>query len=149
MPSWVYFMQDVETGLIKIGESRNPPGRKTQIEQSAQCRLEILATIPQPVPIERLLHFRFEYCRVHGEWFRPDPELLALIDDYRCRFDLMYKYGRGEENLRAALEASSGLAEQSLTLYDKNRHLTHINRTLIILGILQIIALVSLALSPL
>jgi hypothetical protein len=89
--SYVYFIRDEKTGNIKIGQSINPDQRRKAIETEFGCKMTILATIAQIVPVEALLHNKFSHLHVRGEWFRPDPELLEMIETYKGRVDIEVK----------------------------------------------------------
>jgi predicted DNA-binding protein len=69
----VYFAE--RDGLIKIGWSYNVPNRIMAL------RAELIGAIPGDRSIESSVHARFEHLRVHGEWFRPEVDLLAYIHD--------------------------------------------------------------------
>ena len=76
----VYFIQGCETQRIKIGISNNVGSRLKGIQSSEP--LKLLAVIKQGgKDLERRLHEKFEGLRVHGEWFRPDPQLLEYIGE--------------------------------------------------------------------
>ena len=74
----VYFIQGCETQRIKIGISHDVDSRLKGIQSSEP--LKLLAVIKQGgKDLERRLHEKFQGLRVHGEWFSPDPQLLAYI----------------------------------------------------------------------
>jgi hypothetical protein len=83
----VYFVQAVELRLIKIGSAKRVWRRLSAIRVGSPDRLNLLGVIPtdQPVKLERELHEAFDYARSHGEWFNPNPELLALIAEHTER----------------------------------------------------------------
>ena len=74
----IYFIQDT-AGNIKIGHANDVKGRFRSLQTAHATKLHLLATIPGNVDDERKLHKRFAAHRLGGEWFRPAPELLALI----------------------------------------------------------------------
>lgn len=80
----VYYVQRADS-LIKIGYT----GRPLQYRLSALRRehgpLEVLATHKGGRDAEDAQHKRFKDCRVTGEWFRPEPELLAHIERINSR----------------------------------------------------------------
>lgn len=76
---YVYFIQAGVDGPIKIGWSRQVKSRAATIQSWEPVRLVPLATLRGPVATEQALHRRFGSLRLHGEWFRPDPVLLAYI----------------------------------------------------------------------
>jgi hypothetical protein len=80
--SYLYFIQCKATRLIKIGITQG----------SLEARLRaILSMSPMPLEFDRLgvmrgwraterkLHGRFAHLRHHGEWFRPEADLLDFI----------------------------------------------------------------------
>jgi len=84
--NYVYFMQNPANGHIKIGQSAHPDKRKKQVQRDVGARLKILATL-EDVPLERVLHERFDKYRLYGEWFRPAPELVKFIEANEGRAD--------------------------------------------------------------
>lgn len=115
---FVYFMRNTENGLIKIGQSHHPSVRLHQIEDQVGARLELLATIPQPVPIEKLLHFKFAHLQDHGEWFNPGDDLLEMIAVYGDRPDLV---GGGDSMTviqNEFLNERVGILEQMKDIYE-------------------------------
>jgi hypothetical protein len=69
----VYFAQRASDGLIKIGWSRS-----VKIRMSA-VQAKVIGAVPGERAEEKVLHDRFARLRVHGEWFKPDPELMDYI----------------------------------------------------------------------
>jgi hypothetical protein len=77
--SYVYFIQGVNGGPIKIGHSANPQRRLKDLRTSQPLR--ILATMMGGRKKENELHRLFSSSRTHGEWFEPTRELLSFIDE--------------------------------------------------------------------
>lgn len=77
--SVVYFLRDPEDGQIKIGTSVDPASRIRGIRTMRGREVALVATIPGSHEVETGLHKRFAHCRGIGEWFRPEPDLLAFI----------------------------------------------------------------------
>ena len=76
----IYFIQGEMTQNIKIGVSKNPERRMRSLESSEP--LNLLAIIKEGGTVkEKKLHRQFKHLRLHGEWFRPDKELLEFIDN--------------------------------------------------------------------
>lgn len=75
----VYFIQQGEFGLVKIGYSKNPTHRLMVLQTAHGERLSMRACAPGGKEQEHALHERFTHLRVAGEWFRPGEELLAYI----------------------------------------------------------------------
>lgn len=80
----VYFIQEGEDGLIKIGESNDPGRRLVDHQCGNPRRLRLLGSFAARSYIEREVQKQFVDDRVSGEWFRPTPELLAYIAE-RCK----------------------------------------------------------------
>lgn len=76
----VYFIQQGETGAIKIGHTRRPVEvRQKELQNSHAEPLRLLAMAPGTQRDERALHDRFAAARLTGEWFTPVPELVAYV----------------------------------------------------------------------
>lgn len=85
-PGHVYFVQGVDGGPIKIGytsgrSTREPAKlRLGQLQGSSPVLLKVLSVWPGDTELERELHGIFHADRLHGEWFTPSEDLLAVID---------------------------------------------------------------------
>lgn len=79
----VYFLQS-STGHIKIGFSSKVRRRRMAIQISNPEALTLLVSCPGSFAAESALHRRFAQSRASGEWFRPTPELLGLIERLRA-----------------------------------------------------------------
>lgn len=76
----VYFIQGEVTQRIKIGVSKNPEKRLTQLQSSEP--LILLAVIKGGgKKTEEKLQEQFKRDHLHGEWFSPGKELLEYIDN--------------------------------------------------------------------
>lgn len=75
----VYYVQRASDSLIKIGFSSVPRDRLVTLRRE-HGPLELLATHKGGRDAERIQHRRFDHLRVTGEWFRPEPDLLAHIE---------------------------------------------------------------------
>lgn len=75
----VYFIQDVETGAIKIGVSLDPKARLSQLQIGHPYQLILLGVMPGSRREEVELHVMFERFHIRGEWFRGDDALLSAI----------------------------------------------------------------------
>lgn len=80
----IYFIQAEKLGLIKIGKT-NPSSMNIRLASlRAMCpdKLILLATIlDERIISESKLHAKFSHLREHGEWFRPEKDLLNYIKD--------------------------------------------------------------------
>lgn len=72
----VYFVQAVEGGSIKIGSTKLLRTRMLALQSGCPIKLRVLHAIEGAgYREETALHRRFAKARLHGEWFRPVPEL--------------------------------------------------------------------------
>lgn len=76
---FIYFVQSVDGGPIKVGFAREVYVRLAQLQTSHSARLRILAVRRGSVLDERALHDRLAPSRLSGEWFEQSDELAALI----------------------------------------------------------------------
>jgi len=78
---WVYFARGRNTGLIKIGRSKQPAFRVGQLKHDRFFGddADLLVT-RRGHDWERAYHMAFEPWRFCGEWFAPHPDILAEID---------------------------------------------------------------------
>ena len=79
---YIYFIcANSRDSFIKIGRAKTPRYRIKAFQRWSPYKLHILATLREEhtTVTERDLHKRFRAHRVHGEWFRPHPELLDYI----------------------------------------------------------------------
>lgn len=77
--SFVYFIRAGENGSIKIGHTRNFSKRFKDLISMSPVALHTLGVIEGNRAMEQALHGMFAPDRLHGEWFRPSPRLLAWI----------------------------------------------------------------------
>lgn len=87
LKSHVYFIQQGESGSVKIGYSKNPAQRLATLQTGHSEPLHMRAMAPGSMAQERALHDRFSHLRVSGEWFRPGEDLIAymrLVADRRA-----------------------------------------------------------------
>ncbi len=77
-PGHVYFVRF--QGLIKIGFTTNMPSRMQAIPHE-----ELLAAVPGQLADEKRCHAAFAHLREQGEWFRPEPDLLACIAEVTAK----------------------------------------------------------------
>ena len=66
-------------GPIKIGLSKNPTARLSDMQRSSPYELEIIAAIAGGLDMERRFHSKFQEANIRHEWFEPTRELLATI----------------------------------------------------------------------
>lgn len=76
----VYFILNIDKGLIKIGYSFQVAERLKQLSKQSEESLTLLGVIPGDHNVEQELHTFFDENRVDGEWFRSNNKLLHFID---------------------------------------------------------------------
>jgi hypothetical protein len=77
----IYFIQDEHLGHIKIGFTDGPDAavRLKQLQTGSPVGLVLLMTIEGDRETEAMAHEKFASARVHGEWFRPVPDLISFM----------------------------------------------------------------------
>lgn len=79
-PTYIYFVEAVGAGRIKIGFSANPEKRIRGLTTSSAHELKTLKVIEGELAQERSIHRRFAHLRTHLEWFQDAPELREYIE---------------------------------------------------------------------
>ena len=82
MANYVYVIQSGSDGAIKIGISKNPEQRLSQLQTSNPKELRILYAwqVEDATMLERHLHFVFAEYRLSGEWFKPENEIMDKLE---------------------------------------------------------------------
>ena len=81
----VYIIEH-EHGYVKIGVSKNPVGRMSELQTGCPYKLTLLGEIyaDEPFKVEKNLHERFKIKQTRGEWYdlntRERGRLLVLTD---------------------------------------------------------------------
>jgi hypothetical protein len=76
----LYFIRNPYLDLIKIGIADDVTQRLWSLECACGVPLDLLRVVKAGAPYEPHLHDAFRETRLFGEWFRPTPELLRLIE---------------------------------------------------------------------
>ncbi len=80
----IYFIQSGSSGPIKIGYSASSVERRLSTLQTAHHeKLSLLASMEGSQSQEQEIHRRFQFYRLKGEWFNPDPIILNFIDEIK------------------------------------------------------------------
>jgi hypothetical protein len=85
-PQRVYFIQVIYDGVpgpIKIGKTKDDPlQRVVYLQTGCPWPLRLVGLLPPSGEhTERTVQAMFTKYNIHGEWFRPEPELIAFIED--------------------------------------------------------------------
>jgi hypothetical protein len=79
--TYVYFIQSVNGGPIKIGKSDDVKRRILDMQTANPFRLRLLLVLSDDKATEKEMHDAFIDLRIDGgEWFRPETELLDFIE---------------------------------------------------------------------
>jgi hypothetical protein len=106
---FVYVIRDDESGLAKIGYSKDPSDRLRKLQTGSPVRLWLVCVMPGDLATEAALHGVFKERRVHGEWFNDsDGTISDLIRDIgRQEFDRLANLLRADA--QACLEHANAL----------------------------------------
>jgi hypothetical protein len=79
--SWVYFVEETDTGFLKIGLSGDPLRRRADMQTGTPHPLRVIRCLYGYEKTEQLLHQAFSYWRVENtrEWFSPSGRSLILV----------------------------------------------------------------------
>jgi len=72
-PMYVYFVEAVGAGIIKIGVTVDVSQRVSDLQSCFPYQLKLLTFIPGGLNLERTLHMLFHEHRFKGEWFNAEP----------------------------------------------------------------------------
>lgn len=78
--TFIYFIQPVDGGPIKIGRATDPIKRLGELQVGNPYELRITRIVVAPAIQEKRLHQLFADARLQGEWFRPYAQLAAIAD---------------------------------------------------------------------
>lgn len=76
---YVYFIKNPISGLIKIGYSKNPWARLSELRRNYGSDLSVVATIKTVDKSEVSIHTALSKYRVEGEWFTESECIKSLI----------------------------------------------------------------------
>lgn len=78
---FLYVIQiDNADGFIKIGVAANPGARLAELQVAVPYQCRLLKVADGGRKLEKDLHIAFRSDRIRGEWFRPTPDLMKVID---------------------------------------------------------------------
>jgi len=93
----IYFVQEENNGLIKIGYSTNPEKRLKTLQSKATKKLSIMKTREGDYDTESFLHIKFLNHLAYNEWFYPHKELIDYIKNLdEIMIEEAYMDGYGE-----------------------------------------------------
>lgn len=111
MNGYVYFIQAVGGGPIKIGWSEKPERRLQQLQSAHHEELRILSHFPASRGTESALHAELADHKLSGEWFTDsgDVRRLMRLGPSRARAG-----GYGETRLRTIVAVDRALKDVAL-----------------------------------
>lgn len=83
----VYFLRRTSDQAIKIGWSKDPLQRQSEVERRAATDVDLIATFPAQRAVEYALHQRFASERLDGEWFASHDRLEEAVELVRLFWD--------------------------------------------------------------
>lgn len=78
---YVYVIQAVESGRIKIGIAKNPTKRLAMLQVGSPERLELMGSAVGGRSLEIRLHAELHRDRLHGEWFAVTEHVHRVVGD--------------------------------------------------------------------
>ena len=78
--TYVYFILSDEADVVKIGKSKRPVSRLSDLRIGSPVRLRLLFSFMANQSTEGQIHKYLSGSRSHGEWFRLDGKVLHLMD---------------------------------------------------------------------
>lgn len=76
---YVYFIKNHNSGLVKVGYSKNPWARLAELRRNYGSELSVVATIKTVEKSEVSIHAALAEFRVEGEWFFESECIKSLI----------------------------------------------------------------------
>ena len=82
--TWIYILQCGEGRYapVKVGRSDDPAARAKRTQTFNPYEIKVVAKFRLPSHMERELHHRWAGENLRGEWFKPNDEMLEIIDWY-------------------------------------------------------------------
>ena len=78
---FVYLMKNSNTGLVKVGYSKNPENREKAVRQG-KPGTSLIGYYPGSRVDELIIHVKYQSKHSHGEWFRLDSSDVSDIIRY-------------------------------------------------------------------
>lgn len=80
-PDFVYFIQAIDGGPIKIGKAALPRTRLRTLQTAHHQELRLIGYVRGGGAVEQIILREFAAIRIRGEWFKPTRRLLRFIND--------------------------------------------------------------------
>ena len=86
-PCSIYFLRVKGDGPVKIGASKKPIKRLTQMQTWCPLELELICEVPATFFLEGVLHLLYKDFRIRGEWYETNSyltELIAYVTEHKA-----------------------------------------------------------------
>ena len=77
----LYLILDTVDNAVKIGRSKNPTARLSQLQLATNHKLKLLQSIKSKGFMEKSLHKRFASIRLASEWFKNDGTIIKYFEE--------------------------------------------------------------------
>lgn len=77
----LYLIRDTVDNALKIGRSKNPKSRLSQLQLSTSHNLELLQSVKGKGYMEKELHNHFSSIRLASEWFKDDGTIIKYFKE--------------------------------------------------------------------
>jgi len=74
----VYFIQDVDSGYVKIGHAADPSARFVDLQCATPHCLQFIRIVDGGQKVETWFHRKFAKYRIRGEWFNFAEDMLTI-----------------------------------------------------------------------
>ena len=85
----VYFIEDANGGLVKIGYATDITRRLQTLQTATSHKLKLLGLTFGGPEKEKEIQEKFQHLRIVGEWFRPSIELLNFINEENVKYTIL------------------------------------------------------------
>ena len=98
---WVYFIQAIDGGPVKIGRAQDVTARLSELQTASAKKLHVVAKVVGPTELEKKFHKMLKEHRIRGEWFQPSGGVAVLIKIIRSgEFDrIMHQIMDGDNSV--------------------------------------------------
>jgi len=84
---FVYLVREIQSGRLKIGTTQDLAKRLDQLQTGNPDDLEVVAWVKGSYSVEAMLHEKFSYTKVRGEWHANNRDILRwFYDNHKAKF---------------------------------------------------------------
>jgi hypothetical protein len=81
--TFIYAILNSTNNTVKVGYSKNPRKRLTELQVATADPLELLFTFLGAFELEQQIHQQLTEYRLSGEWFLNCPQVFSVLNMYR------------------------------------------------------------------